>query len=121
MATDPNVKPSQARLTRLLGHFGTQVDSSQADGLKMQSTGSSTSTGKNSLTIRDNRTGKEYTIEITDNQVVKAKDFGQIRFDSNDKIGLRVYDPGLLSFLFCFFFLHVFVFFCHFYKKDCFI
>jgi len=91
MAQAPENTGSQTRLTRLLG----QLTSGQAeqDGMKRQCTGSSAS-NKDSLTIRDNRTGKEYTIDITDNQVVKAKDFSQIKFNANDKIGLRVYDPG---------------------------
>ncbi|GGF42578.1 citrate synthase [Marmoricola endophyticus] len=47
------------------------------------------------LTVRDNRTGQEYDIPITDN-AIKAKDLGQIRLD-DDTPGLCTYDPGFTN------------------------
>ena len=45
-----------------------------------------------SLTIRDNRTGREYEIEIKDGSV-RALDLRQIKVDDED-FGLITYDPG---------------------------
>jgi citrate synthase len=44
------------------------------------------------LTIRDNRTGKEYTIEINEG-TIRAADLQQIKIDAND-FGLMSYDPA---------------------------
>ena len=48
-----------------------------------------------SLTIRDNRTGEEYDVPITDG-TVKAADLGHIRVDEESP-GLAVYDPGFVN------------------------
>ncbi|QCX28378.1 citrate synthase [Nocardioides jishulii] len=48
-----------------------------------------------SLTVRDNRTGQEYEIAITDNTIA-AKDLGQIRANEDDP-GLATYDPGFVN------------------------
>jgi citrate synthase len=48
-----------------------------------------------SLTVRDNRTGQQYEIAITDNTIA-AKDLGQIRLD-DDSPGLATYDPGFVN------------------------
>jgi citrate synthase len=48
-----------------------------------------------SLTIRDNRTGQEYDLPITDG-TVKAADLGQIRVD-DETPGIAVYDPGFVN------------------------
>ena len=51
--------------------------------------------GTASLTVRDNRTGQEYDLPITDG-TIKAADLGQIRAD-DDEPGLAVYDPGFVN------------------------
>ena len=48
-----------------------------------------------SLTVRDNRTGQEYDVPITDG-TIKAADLGQIKAD-DDEPGLAVYDPGFVN------------------------
>ncbi len=48
-----------------------------------------------SLTVRDNRTGQEYDLPITDG-TINAKDLGQIRV-SEDTPGLATYDPGFVN------------------------
>ncbi len=48
-----------------------------------------------SLTVRDNRTGQEYDIAITDNTIA-AKDLGQIKV-ADDAPGLATYDPGFVN------------------------
>ena len=48
-----------------------------------------------SLTVRDNRTGQEYDVPITDG-TIKAADLGQIKAD-DDQPGLAVYDPGFVN------------------------
>ena len=48
-----------------------------------------------SLSVRDNRTGREYDLAITDNTIA-AKDLGQIRID-DDSPGLATYDPGFVN------------------------
>ncbi len=52
-------------------------------------------TDQNTLTVRDNRTGEEYEIPITDG-TVRATDLGQIG-RSDDEPGLAVYDPGFTN------------------------
>ncbi len=47
------------------------------------------------LTVRDNRTGKEYDVPILDG-TIKAADIGQIRVE-DDAPGLAVYDPGFVN------------------------
>ena len=50
---------------------------------------------KDSLTVRDNRTGQSYDIAISDNTIA-AKDLGQIRL-ADDEPGLATYDPGFVN------------------------
>jgi citrate synthase len=64
-------------------------------GRESQSTGNgqgSTATGVESLSVKDNRTGKSYDVEIKDG-TVRAMDFRQIKVDEDD-FGLMTYDPG---------------------------
>jgi len=55
----------------------------------------STAQGAESLTIKDNRTGKSYDVEIKDG-TVKAMDLRQIKVDDED-FGLMTYDPGFTN------------------------
>ena len=48
-----------------------------------------------SLTVRDNRTGQEYDVPITDG-TIKAADLGKIR-PNEEQPGLAVYDPGFVN------------------------
>ncbi|UDY24293.1 citrate synthase [Nocardioides sp. Kera G14] len=48
-----------------------------------------------SLTVRDNRTGTEYEVPITDG-TIRAADIGKIKA-SEDTPGLAVYDPGFVN------------------------
>ncbi|MDQ3096524.1 MAG: citrate synthase, partial [Actinomycetota bacterium] len=48
-----------------------------------------------SLTVRDNRTGTEYELPITDG-TVRAADLGKIKL-VDDEPGLAVYDPGFVN------------------------
>jgi len=48
-----------------------------------------------SLTVRDNRTGKEYEIPISAG-TIRAADLGQIRVNE-DEPGLATYDPGFVN------------------------
>ncbi len=50
------------------------------------------SDNENTLTIRDNRTGNEFTLPITDG-TVSAMEFRQIK-EKEDDFGLMVYDPA---------------------------
>ena len=59
------------------------------------STGDDATESGQSLTVRDNRTGKDYTLEITDN-TLRAADFTQIKA-SDDAPGLALYDPGFTN------------------------
>jgi len=49
--------------------------------------------GKNSLTIRDNRTGREYEIDIREGDVIQAMDLRQIKVEEDD-FGMMSYDPA---------------------------
>jgi citrate synthase len=48
-----------------------------------------------SLTIKDDRTGKSYTLPI-ESGTVRAMDFRQIKTDADD-FGLMTYDPALMN------------------------
>jgi citrate synthase len=52
-------------------------------------------TANQTLTVRDNRTGKEYDLDIVDG-TVRAGDLGKIRMAEDDP-GLAVYDPGFTN------------------------
>ena len=49
--------------------------------------------GKDSLTIRDNRTGREYEVDIHEGDVIRAMDLRQIKVNDDD-FGMMSYDPG---------------------------
>ena len=53
----------------------------------------------NRLKVTDQRTGKEYTIPIYNNQFINAKDLLQIK--DNDGKFLRSYDPGYKNTMSC--------------------
>ena len=48
------------------------------------------------LTITDNRTGKQYEIPVAEGGVVRATDLRQIKTDSDDA-GLMTYDPAFMN------------------------
>ncbi|MCW2798787.1 MAG: citrate (Si)-synthase, partial [Aeromicrobium sp.] len=52
-------------------------------------------TDNQTLTVRDNRTGDEYELAITDG-TVRAADFAQIG-KTEDEPGLALYDPAFLN------------------------
>jgi citrate synthase len=49
--------------------------------------------GKNTLSVRDNRTGRDYEIEIHDGDVINAMDLRQIKVGEED-FGMMAYDPA---------------------------
>jgi citrate synthase len=49
--------------------------------------------GKDTLTIRDNRTGKDYEVEILEGDVIRAMDLRKIKVRSDD-FGMMSYDPA---------------------------
>ena len=51
--------------------------------------------GKDTLSVTDNRTGRTYEIEITDG-TVRAMDFRQMKVDEED-FGLMSYDPAFTN------------------------
>jgi citrate synthase len=63
----------------------TETESQQQDG-------AGGGTGNDTLTITDNRTGKTYEVEITD-ETVRAMDLRQIKVNEDD-FGLMTYDPA---------------------------
>ncbi len=48
---------------------------------------------KKTLTIRDNRTGKEYEVDILDGDIIRAMDLRQIKVNDSD-FGMMAYDPA---------------------------
>jgi citrate synthase len=52
--------------------------------------------GKNSLSIRDNRTGREYELDVLDGDVVRAMDLRQVRVNEDD-FGMMSYDPAFTN------------------------
>jgi citrate synthase len=51
---------------------------------------------KNTLSIRDNRTGRDYEIDIIDGDTVRAMDLRQIKVDEGD-FGMMSYDPAFTN------------------------
>ena len=57
-------------------------------------------TGRNTLTIRDNRTGKDYEVPIQEGDVVRAIDLRKIKVQESD-FGMMAYDPAFSNTAFC--------------------
>jgi citrate synthase len=51
---------------------------------------------RNTLSIRDNRTGEDYEVEILEGDVVRAMDLRQIRVNEGD-FGMMAYDPAFTN------------------------
>jgi citrate synthase len=51
---------------------------------------------KNSLTVRDNRTGTDYEIPILEGDVIRAMDLRKIRVNPDD-FGMMTYDPAFTN------------------------
>src|SRR5215212_6544222 len=58
----------------------------------MENGGGATATGTESLSVKDNRTGKGYDVDVEDG-TVRAMDFREVKVDEED-FGLMTYDPG---------------------------
>jgi citrate synthase len=58
--------------------------------------GESGSERKDSLSIRDNRTGREYEIDILEGDVIRAMDLRQIKVEDTD-FGMMSYDPAFTN------------------------
>ena len=54
-----------------------------------------TTTATDTLEIRDNRTGKTYSIPITEG-TIRAADLRQVKVD-NDDFGMMSYDPAFMN------------------------
>ena len=52
--------------------------------------------GRNTLSIRDNRTGRDYEVDILDGDVVRAMDLRQIKVNDDD-FGMMAYDPAFTN------------------------
>ncbi len=58
--------------------------------------GETGSEGTDSLSIRDNRTGRDYEIEILEGNVIRAMDLRQIKVEESD-FGMMAYDPAFTN------------------------
>jgi citrate synthase len=52
--------------------------------------------GKNTLSIRDNRTGRDYEVDILEGDVIRAMDLRQIKVNDSD-FGMMAYDPAFTN------------------------
>ena len=52
--------------------------------------------GRDTLTIVDNRTGKQYEVDVLDGDVIRAMDLRQIKV-AEDDFGLMAYDPAFTN------------------------
>ncbi len=52
--------------------------------------------GKSTLSVRDNRTGREYEIEILEGDLIRAMDLRQIKVHEED-FGMMAYDPAFTN------------------------
>jgi citrate synthase len=50
----------------------------------------------NTLSIRDNRTGRDYEVEVHEGDVIRAMDLRQIKVNEDD-FGMMAYDPGFTN------------------------
>src|SRR3989454_9836171 len=57
--------------------------------------GGGLATAEDTLSVKDNRTGETYEVEVTDG-TVKAMDFRQMKVDEDD-FGLMTYDPAFTN------------------------
>ena len=55
--------------------------------------GDNESGAKNTLSIRDNRTGRNYEVDVLDGDVIRAMDLRQIKVNDDD-FGMMAYDPA---------------------------
>jgi len=51
---------------------------------------------KNTLSITDNRTGRQYEVDVRDGDVIRAMDLRQIKVNEGD-FGMMAYDPGFTN------------------------
>ena len=58
--------------------------------------GENGSEGQETLSIRDNRTGKNYEVDIHSGDVIRAMDLRQIKVNDDD-FGMMAYDPGFTN------------------------
>ena len=58
--------------------------------------GDTGSESRNTLSVRDNRTGRDYELEIQDGDVIRATDLRQIKV-KEDEFGMMSYDPSYLN------------------------
>ena len=49
---------------------------------------------KNTLSIRDNRTGRDYEVDILEGDVIRAMDLRKIKVEDTD-FGMMAYDPAV--------------------------
>jgi citrate synthase len=82
----------QSRIVRAtLQHVGY----SQNEGAAVTDENDEVTQGRDSLIVRDNRTGNEYEMPVTDG-TIRAGDLGKIKVDDGDP-GLATYDPGFVN------------------------
>jgi citrate synthase len=58
--------------------------------------GESGTDSRNTLSIRDNRTGKDYEVEVHEGDVIRAMDLRQIKVNEDD-FGMMSYDPAFTN------------------------
>eukprot|EP00803_Ostreobium_quekettii_P000859 evm.model.scf_2011.4 EVM.evm.TU.scf_2011.4 scf_2011:21701-29483(+) len=92
---------ADGRLAVLAGHFG-KSSNDEVGGAMLKAGGASAvaegppGSKEGRLTIVDERTGKRYSITISEGGTIKASDLKQIKYTTGD-VGLRTYDPGYVN------------------------
>ncbi|KAL7000629.1 citrate (Si)-synthase [Sarracenia purpurea var. burkii] len=98
---DPSMV-ARARLAVLSAHLSASIESDtsspviEASSVSSQSLVAPPPNLNGSLTIIDERTGKKYQVQVSEEGTVKATDLKKITVGKNDK-GLKLYDPGYLN------------------------
>ncbi|KAA8526241.1 hypothetical protein F0562_008020 [Nyssa sinensis] len=93
---------ARGRLAVLSAHLSASIESGsfspilETSCVSAQSGVAPPSNLKGWLTIIDERTGKKYQIQVSEEGTVKATDFKKITGGKNDK-GIKLYDPGYLN------------------------
>ncbi|XP_004251813.1 citrate synthase, glyoxysomal [Solanum lycopersicum] len=95
---------ARGRLAVLSAHLAASLNVSDLTTFKLlETSGVSSVSGvepprnlKGALTIIDERTGKKYPVQVSEDGTIKANDLKKITTGQNDK-GLKLYDPGYLN------------------------
>ncbi|CAA2987658.1 citrate synthase, glyoxysomal-like [Olea europaea subsp. europaea] len=90
---------ARSRLAVLSAHLSASINSYDVVSMEVSSCSAAVAPPPKvggSLTIVDDRTGKQYQVQVSEEGTIKATDLKMITTGKNDK-GIKLYDPGYLN------------------------